>query len=272
MRNTQPRSTAEIPRAQRRSLVLPLCIAMLLPATARAADSDEPAVVPYRPSVSTPATLTAPGYLEIEGGVLRETGSGAERTDSVPLTFKLAFTPDFGVRVGTDAYVRQRDAASQTQTGNGDANVVLKWRFAVSEQHAFGVEAGENFPTARHGLGSGKADTLVTGIYSGDFGAYHTDVNVGAVRVGAIDPGTGRMQAWYAAALSRSLFEAWGVVGEFSGTRQSGVGVTSEFLFAGSYNVSKRLQVDFGFATSLRSSVPGHKVFAGFTVLGPKVF
>jgi hypothetical protein len=268
----QPAGEPTRGQSSRAAAALFLIGALGAPVFAQAATDDEPSVVPYRPSVSTPAALSAPGYLEVEGGGIRETGASAERTNSVPVTIKLAFTPDFGVRFGADAYVRQRDAAGATVSGSGDTNLVFKWRFALNDDQAFGVEGGATFPTARHGLGSGKSDTLLTGIYSGDFGAYHTDLNVGAVRVGAIDPGTGRVQTWYAAALSRSFLEKWGVVGEFSGTRQSGLESTSEFLIAGSYNVSKRLQFDFGLARSLRSSQPGHKFLAGFTMLGPKVF
>src|SRR5262249_54027041 len=72
-------------------------------AQAQAVQDEEPSVVPYRPSVSTPAALSAPGYLEIEAGGLQERGSGAARTDSVPYSLKLAFTPDWGVRVTGDA-------------------------------------------------------------------------------------------------------------------------------------------------------------------------
>ena len=41
------------------------------PAGAASTD-DSPAAVPYRPSVSTPAALSAPGWLEVEAGFLHE--------------------------------------------------------------------------------------------------------------------------------------------------------------------------------------------------------
>ena len=70
-------------------------------------DANDPAVVPYRPSVSTPAQLSAPGWLELEAGGLRAAGPerGTSRT-TLPWTLKLAFTPDWGIRVGGDAWVR----------------------------------------------------------------------------------------------------------------------------------------------------------------------
>ena len=120
--------------------------------SARAADAPDdggPAVVPYRPSVSTPAQLSAPGYLELEAGGLRATGpdSGSSRT-TLPYTLKLAFTPDWGIRVGGDAWVRQAAPGEHATAACGDTSVVLKRRFAVSDATAWGLELGEKFPTA----------------------------------------------------------------------------------------------------------------------------
>ena len=126
-------------------------------ASVRAADAPDdggPAVVPYRPSVSTPAQLSAPGYLELEAGGLRATDNGASRT-SIPYTLKLAFTPDWGVRVGGEAWVRQA-APGVAQTGVGDTQLVLKRRFEVSDASAWGLELGETFPTARSSIGLGQ--------------------------------------------------------------------------------------------------------------------
>ena len=61
-----------------------LALAMAAQAV-HAADDGGPAVVPYRPSVSTPAQLSAPGYLELEAGGLRASDNGASRT-TLPYT------------------------------------------------------------------------------------------------------------------------------------------------------------------------------------------
>ena len=103
--------------------------ALAMGQSAHAADAPDdggPAVVPYRPSVSTPAQLSAPGYLELEAGGLRATGpdSGTSRF-TLPYTLKLAFTPDWGIRVGGDAWVRQA-GPGDSHSGSGDTAVVLK--------------------------------------------------------------------------------------------------------------------------------------------------
>jgi hypothetical protein len=242
-----------------------------LPAIAKAAD-DEPTAVPYRPSVSTPAALSTPGWIEVEAGLLHEhDGSGAYR-DSVPATVKLAFSPDWGVRVGADAWVRQRDDTGQRTSGLGDTAVVLKRRFAVDDASAFGLEAAVVLPTARRGLGSGQAAYGVNGIYSADFGRWHTDLNLVATRAGEVDAGTSRLQWLGAAALSTALDDRWGVVGELSGTNQRGVESTRQLLVAASYSVSKRLVLDAGVARSLRSGTPTWSAFTGFTWLVGRVF
>jgi len=268
---TQCGETAGYQWSRRLALLLhPLCICAS--ACAQTPPDDQPSVTPYRPSVSTPATLSAPGWLELEAGGLRERESGAARRDSVPYTLKLAFTPDWGVRIGGEAWVNRHDDTGETLSGFGDTAVVLKRRFAVDEGSAFGLEAGAKFPTAQHGLGSGKADTALVGIYSADFSAYHTDMNFGLTHVGAVDPGASRVQALGAASLSRSFLERWGVVGELSGTHQRGVESTSQVLVALSYNVAKSLTLDAGVARSLRSGVSDRSVFAGLTMLGLRLF
>ena len=238
---------------------------------AHAADDDGgPAVVPYRPSVSTPAQLSAPGWLELEAGGLRASDSGASRT-TLPYTLKLAFTPDWGIRVGGDAWVRQTvDGASRNSFG--DTSVVLKRRFAVSDATAWGLELGETFPTAKDSVGIGHAQTTINGIFSSDFApGWHTDVNVNETHLG----GSGAGSAWQlgvAAALSRSLTDAWGVVGEFSGTHQAGAPDTAQFLAAASWNQSPAAVFDFGAARGLTDATPHWQVFAGVTVRLGKLF
>jgi len=259
-------------RAASRFGAAALVAAALSPAHA-AADDDGPSATPYRPSVSTPAALSAPGWLEIEAGLQHDRESAVARRDSAPLTFKLAFTPDWGVRVGVDAWVRGRDDAGSTN-GVGDTSVVVKRRFAIDDDSAFGVEAGIGVPTARKGLegGSGKPDWSLIGIYSADFGPWHSDVNVVATRLGGPEAGTSRTEVLLAAGLSRALGDRWSVGAELSGTHRKGVDDTRQLLLAASYSVTRRLVVDVGAARSLRSGTPVWAAFTGFTWLAARVF
>ena len=258
------------------SLRNPLAAALLAAgagcAFAQAPAADAPSVTPYRPSVSTPAALSAPGWLEVEAGLMRERGDGGARRASLPYTLKLAFSDDWGIRVGGDAVVTQRDMAGQRLRGVGDTGIVLKRRFAVDDDSAFGIEGGATVPTARTGIGSGKADYTVNGIYSADFGAWHTDLNLAATRIGAVGAGESRRQLLWAASLSRALDERWGAVVELAGTRQRGVDRTAQLLGAISYNVSRSLTLDAGAARSIRSGSNDWSVFTGFTMLAGQLF
>ena len=89
-------------------------------------------------------------------------------------------------------------------------------------------------PTGKSGIGfgSGKPDYAVNAIYSGDFGAWHTDINLLAARLGQADPGASRTLWLFAASLSRQLDDHWGVVGEFADTRPSGAEDSRQLLLA----------------------------------------
>ena len=250
----------------------PLAIsALLLAALSAHAEDEKPAATPYRPSVSTPAQLSAPGWLEIEGGLWRQLGSGAQR-NSLPWTAKLAFSDDWGVRVGGEAWVRQTDELGQTLAGNGLTGVVLKRRFAINEQSAFGLELGATLPTGQSGIVSGKTDTDINAIYSADLGDWHIDLNLTAIHLGAPDPGTSNLQTLWAAALSRPLNDALGLVGELSGTHQSGAGSAAQFLFATSYSVTKSLVLDAGVARRVSGGAPTWQAVAGLTWVAVRLF
>lgn len=242
-------------------------------ASVATAQDASPVVTPYRPSVSTPAALSAPGWLEMEAGVQSAQAVDPVRRESLPYTLKLAFTPDWGIRIGGDALVHQRSASGSSVRGGGDTTVVLKHRFAVDDASAFGLELGVKVPTARSGLGSGHADAGLNGIYSADFaGNWHADLNLTATHVGGVDRGIGTWQNGWATALSRNLNEKWGIVGEWSGTRQAGIGNTSQALVATSCSVSPAITFDVGVSKGLTVASGGWSVFSGVTFLVARLF
>lgn len=247
-----------------------LMTAWAVTGSALAAGADEPEATPYRPSVSTPAALSAPGWIEIEAGIARDL-QGSVRLDSVPATIKLAFTPDWGVRIGGDAWQRRRDGSSRS-SGVGDVDVVLKRRFAWDESQAFGLEAAATLPTAHGDAGVRKAAWGVNAIYSADVGAWHADLNFAGTRLGAPDPGASRLVVLWAAALSRPLDAQWGLVGELSGTRQTGAQPSSQALVAATYALSRRLVLDVGAARGLRSGPVTWSAFGGFTWTAARLF
>lgn len=234
---------------------------------------EAPTVTPYRPSVSSPAALSAPGWVEVEAGVQNSRGEDASRRVTLPYTFKLAFTPDWGVRIGGDALVRQTEGGGAAQRGGGDTTIVLKRRFELNDDSAWGLELGTKLPTARRGLGSGRADTGVNAIYSSDFApGWHTDLNLAVTRIGGVPAGQSRWQQAWATSVSRNLSEQWGVGGELAGTRQGGNASTAQALFAASYAVSRKLSLDVGVSKGLNAASGAWSAFAGLTFLAARVF
>ena len=232
---------------------------------ARAAE--EVSATPYRPTVSNPAALPVPGYVEVEAGFLRAKNDDPRRRDSLPVLFKYAFTENIGVLAGGEAYVRQHSDLEGTTSGVGDTNLTLKLHHAVNDKIGIGLEAGVKLPTAKDLIGSGKHDTVLNGILSAEAGETTIDINLGAIRLGAVNPGESRTAYTWAAAISRAINDKWGVAGEFSGASQRGAPATSQFLAALSYNVSKTVVLDAGMAWGLTSASTDRSAFAGITVL-----
>lgn len=243
--------------------------AALLGVSAVRAEDSEPAATPYRPSVSSPAALPVPGWLDMEFGWQRASGGGDKRRDSIPFAAKLAFNDAWGVVVGSELRVRRIDQTDAAFTGGGDTTLLLKHRIPTTDEAtAWGIAAGFKVPTATDSLGSGKGDAIINGIFSSDFAlGYHLDANLTLTRLGARGTGEGRTQTGWAMAVSKSLNDQWGIFAEPSGTRRSGTASTAQFLFGASYNVSKRMVLDFAVAKGFDHTAPDWQLMFGLTAL-----
>lgn len=234
---------------------------------------EEPSVTPYRPTVSNPAALSVPGWLEMELGASSARDDDGNREQSLPYLLKYAFTQDFGVLLGGDSYVRQIDTDGARTEGFGDTTVLLKhhWSIGTEEGQALGLEWGFKSPTAKTGLGSGKTDWLANAIYSTELANTTLDFNVNATRIGASQAGESGAQIGWAAALSRPLSGAWGAAVELSGSARRGTAATNQFLAALNYSESARVVFDFGLATGLGPATKERSVFAGVSLLLEKI-
>jgi hypothetical protein len=227
--------------------------------------ADDTGVTPYRPSVSTPAQLPVPGQLELELGGLA-TQSGAGRRNSLPYEFKLAFSSEWGVLLGGDAFVSMHDAGGARQRGIGDTMLVLKRAFVIDDATAFGLELGAKLPTARDTIGSGKTDWTLNTIYSKDLGKMHMDANLNETHLGAHEYGTSDMQTGASVSFSTQIDAHWSATWEVSGTRSRGAASTAQWLAALSYAPSRTIAVDFGVARGLNNASPDWSLFTGVVV------
>ncbi len=253
---------------QTRALIALSLSALTLPCLAQ---DEAPPVTPYRPSVSSPAQLPAPGQLEMEIGALSSKSDDGRR-NSLPTTFKLAFNQDWGVVLGGEAFVSTPDGNGGRARGLGDTVLVLKRAFIVDDATAFGLELGAKLPTAKDSIGSGKADYSLNGIFSRDLDNVHMDLNLNATRLGAYEPDSGRTQAGLSASFSMPVAERWGVNWEWSGTRRSGADSTAQALLAATYSPSKRLTLDAGFIRGLNRATPDWSFFTGMVFPLAKVW
>jgi len=225
-----------------------------------------PPVVPYRPSVATPAELPAPGWPELEAGVAWAKGGDSARSFSSPVTFKLAWNESWGILIGTDAYDWQRGYDGGTAHSGGDTTLTLKYKLPVDDHLALGAELGVALPTARPPIGSGRTDWGVNTIASFDYPGVHVDVNVAGTHVGAVDAGQGPWQGGWAIAASHPLDERFGVTGEVSGIVQRGTTAQAQGLVALNYNVSNALVLDVAAAAGFSRAAPNWQLMAGMTV------
>ena len=249
-----------------RGLVVATAVALAGAGTAARAQDNGPAVVPYRPSVATPADLPAPGWPELEAGLQWAKGGDTARSQASPVTFKLAWNESWAVLVGTDIYDWQRASDGSTAHSGGDTTLSLKYKLPIDDYLARGAQIGVALPTARPPIGSGATDWGVIGIASFDYPGVHVDVNVAGARLGAVDAGQGPWQGGWAIAASHPLDDQFGITGEFSGLMQRGTSAQAQVLAALNYNVSRALVLDVAVAAGLSRASPDWQLMAGMTV------
>ena len=228
----------------------------LLCCTAQGADAR---VTPYRPSVSAPAQLPLPGQLELEAGGASATSPG--RRTTLPYLFKYAFNDEWGVLLGGDAWVGQRNGARDE--GAGDTLLILKRAFIEDAASAWGIELAAKLATASPPLGSGSTDWTINTIHSRDVGRVHIDLNLNATRLGNPEPGATRLQLGGAAAYAVALDGGWGAAAELSGTRNHGGQSTGQLLVAVNVVVGPGWVADVGVARGLTGATPRWSWFAG---------
>lgn len=251
------------------------CIAVALLPTGNAAAQvagDAPSVTPYRPTVSNPAALPEPGWIEMELGTSRVKPGDGSRQTSLPFQLKYAFDEDFGVLLGGDARVSAVDADGARIKGRGDTTLLFKhrWQIPGSDTAALGLEWGAKSPTARDGLGTGKSDYIVNGIYSRQLGDNTLDLNLNATHLGRVDEGAGTQWGW-AASVSRNLDPRWSVAGELSGSGRRGTTGQGQALFALGYALSERVVLDAGFAVGVTRATADRGAFFGISFLLAKL-
>jgi hypothetical protein len=251
------------------SLALTILIGVTRAATAQT-PPDEPAANPGRPSVSTPATLTPVGYLQLENGILNAFHSGEFETRiGLNQVTKLTIHPRVQLTMSAEPVVWSHDAGQPFEVHAG--GVLVGGQVVLRDGEGASPTLAANFLASVYSGGSpdldlGPANQSVVFLFSNDMGGFHVDANF-IVN----DEHKNGYRAQHAETLSISHpIGPIGLTGEIWRYSQPLIpGTAVGTLWAVSYAPSKILVLDAGFDRGLTDTSTRWEVFAGFTYLVP---
>jgi hypothetical protein len=234
-------------------------------------DPNAPVANPGRPTVSTPATLTPVGYLQLETGVLSAWISPEVSSQTnLNEVMKLAVLPRVEFLAGFEPVAHSRMGQLSSNDAGGvslGAQAVLypgegaKPTIAASYFHSV---YGGNAPD----LDIGSSTNSVLLLASADVKKYHYDANAFFNEV-VSDP-IRRAQFGQSLSVSHPLSARVGLSGEIWHFTQPFLhGNAVGNLWALSYTANKNLVFDGGFDRGLTSTSTHWQVFGGFTYLLP---
>jgi hypothetical protein len=229
---------------------------------------------PGRPTVSTPATLTPVGYLQLEVGVL-----GAEKSQQfsnrtgIQTVVKLSLTRRFELITATEPTVFS-DLGNRTDAEPGEVFAGVQTMIhrgegskpTVSISYLRRLYAS---PAPELDIGTNRQSALL--LVSFDVRKFHVDTNAIATEQIFDTGGVHRIQLGQTLSISHPIIGHLGMSGElwhFSQplTKSNAAGL----LLAPSYAVSRVLVLDGGFNRGLTSTSTRWEVFVGITYLLPK--
>jgi len=241
-------------------------------AAAQQDNPDAPEANPGRPTVSTPATLTPPGYLQFETGAFGGFHSPEfSSRSSFNETLKFSVMPRLELLASSEPFVHYTAAG---QTANGTAEVFLGAQAVIHPgEGAKPTVAVSYFHRAYDGgvpevdFGSPRNSFLL--LASADLKGFHYDAN--AMFNELIQGSVHRAQFGQSLSVSHPLagkFTFSGEIWQFTQPFLRGHAIGN--LWAASYAARKMLVFDAGFNRGLTSTSTRWEVFAGFTYLLPR--
>ncbi len=242
------------------------------------APSDLPTVNPYRPTVTDPASLTAPGYLEMEiGGADQHGGAGTHRAFSTPTVLKLTnLSRRLEYHIGYGGYLHQTGDDGTSATGSGDIVPGLQYLFTAQTPKTYDLAARIEYkiPAATRNLGTGKTDYDLLLLASKDYNStLHGDYNLGIYQLGRASGRGFATQYQASAAFSTKLSDKLTLQDEvyaFSGSRETNTVVST--LHALGYQPARNLAFDAGIDIGLSHAAPKYTLLFGSTFFVGKLF
>lgn len=218
---------------------------------------------PQRPSFTTNATTTRPGYLELEAGLAWD----EDRFDT-PLLFKVGLDPRTEVFVGISPYV-EVDTPGGDEASFGDTLVGGKHRFFEGPHFDSAFLAALKLPTADDDVGTGDPDLELDLILSSlelERGAL--DFNAGLTLADFDDPIWATGVAWSAPIGERTSFYGE-LFASFDHEADQDVVVTD---WGVSWRANRSFVLDAALAFGLSDDAPDVQLLVGFTKVLGRVF
>jgi hypothetical protein len=233
--------------------------------------SEDATANPGRPTISTPATLTPPGYFQFESGELSAWNSPEfSSQSSLNEVVKFSVSHRIELLAGFGPYAHSNGINQPT---NATGDIVAGLQGVVHQgEGARPTIAISYFRRLYSGtspnLDIGSARNSVLALASADVKGFHYDTNFVFNEV--IDADVHRAQFGQTLSISHALPAKFGLTGEIwhftqPFLRSNAVGN----LWAVNYNLRKNLVLDSGFDHGLTSTSTQWEVFAGFTYLLP---
>lgn len=251
--------------------LLLLALAPLAHAQQKGGDDDKPTVNPYRPTVTDPASLTFPGFLEMEvGGAPSHGGEQARRAFSTPIVLKLtAPSKRLEYHVFLGGYSQQTSPDGAHLSGRGDVTPGLQYLLLAQSPHTYDIAARVEYkiPTAKQGIGTGKTDYDLLLLASKDYNkTLHGDFNLGVYQQGRMSGQGFATQYLASGVLNTKLSKTLTLQDElygYSGNSEGGTIVST--LHAIGYQPSRVLAFDAGVDIGISHAAPRYTLLFGST-------
>lgn len=260
------------------TLLLLFPIAPLAHAQDKGDKPDLPTVNPYRPTVTDPASLTSPGYLEMEiGGSAQRGGDQTRRAFSTPIVLKLTNSSkrlEYHVFLG--GYQSLTGTDGTHLTGHGDITPGLQYLIVQQSPHTPDIAARIEYkiPAANQGLGTGKTDYDLLLLASKDYSkTLHGDFNLGVYQLGRMSGQGYATQYQASGVLNTKLTKTLTLQDElygYSGSSEAGTIIST--LHAVGYQPSRVLAFDAGIDIGLSHAAPHYTLLFGSTFFVGKLF
>ena len=247
-----------------------------------------PEANPARPTVTNPAHIPPPGYLQYEQGVDQANGSqGLSFQTSIVQTTKLALNHYVMIEAGDQPFAHTQQPPATNDTGDLTLGAQVLFNDeeegrAIRPTIALGYNGRVRAGTAPNLDQGGFSQNLLL-LASGTNYGIHYDANLIVNQqdaTGRANRSTSRAQYGQTISLTRQITDPFSLSAELWHFTQPTVFTTREgapipranaigLLFAAGYNLRPNLVLDCGFEHGLTSTSTNWQGFAGFTYLLP---